>query len=84
MDWARWSNTLATAIPRHNPVDFFVWGYVKDRVYATHVPDLNTLRRRITDAVASITQEILHNVWREVEYRLDVLRVTRGAHVEVH
>ena len=70
--------------PDITPLDFFLWGYVKDRVYATHVPDLNTLRRRITDAVASITQEMLHNVWREVEYRLDVLRVTRGAHVEVH
>jgi hypothetical protein len=26
----------------------------------------------------------LENTWRETDYRLDVLRATKGAHVEVY
>jgi len=26
----------------------------------------------------------LENTWREIDYRLDVLRATKGAHVEVY
>jgi len=26
---------------------------------------------------------MLENTWREIDYRLDVLRATKGAHVEV-
>lgn len=70
--------------PDITPLDFFLWGYVKDRVYATPVPDLNTLRRRITEIVASVTQDMLTNTWREIDYRLDVLRATKGAHIEIY
>jgi len=27
---------------------------------------------------------MLENTWRETDYRLDVLRATKGAHVEVY
>jgi hypothetical protein len=26
----------------------------------------------------------LENTWREIDYRLDVLRATKGAHIEVY
>jgi len=32
---------------------------------------------------AAITEDMLGNTWREIDYRLDVLRATKGAHVEV-
>jgi hypothetical protein len=41
------------------------------------------MRIRITDAFATITEDMLENTWREVDYRLDVPRATKGAHVEV-
>ena len=66
------------------PLDFFLWGYVKDKVFSTQVPDITNLKARITDAFATITEDILVNTWREVDYRLDVLRATKGAHVEVY
>jgi hypothetical protein len=34
--------------------------------------------------VATITEDMLENTWRETDYRLDVLRATKGAHVEVY
>jgi len=42
------------------------------------------VKARITDAFATITEDILENTWREIDYRLDVLRATIGTHVEVY
>ena len=70
--------------PDITPLDFFLWGYVKDKVFSTPVPDITDLKARITDAFATITEDMLENTWREIDYRSDVLRATKGAHVEVH
>ena len=63
---------------------YFYVGYVKDKVFSTPVPDITNLKVRITDAFATITEDMLENTWREIDYRLDVLRATKGAHVEVY
>jgi len=47
-------------------------------------PDITNLKARITDAFATITEDMLENTWREIDYQLDVLRATKGAHVEVY
>ena len=70
--------------PDITPLDFFLWGYVKDKVFSTPVRDITNLKARITDAFAIITEDMLENTWREIDYRLDVLRATKGAHVEVY
>jgi len=31
-----------------------------------------------------MTEDMLENTWREIDYRLDVLRATKGADVEVY
>ena len=69
--------------PDITPLDFFLWGYVKDKVFWTPVPDITNLKARITDGIATVTEDMLENTWREIYYRLDVLRATKGAHVEV-
>jgi hypothetical protein len=66
------------------PMDFFLWGYVKDRVYAKKVNDLIELRHGIEQAVDSITLDMIHSTWSEISYRPKILRATRGAHVEVY
>ena len=48
------------------------------------IPDITNLKARITDDFATITGDMLENTWRENDYRLDVLRATKGAHVEVY
>jgi len=65
-------------------LDFFLWRCVKNKVFSTPVPDITSLKARITDAFATITEHMLENTWREIYYRLDVLRATKGAHVEVY
>ena len=53
-------------------------------MFSTPVPDITNLKARITDAFAIITEDTLENTWRKTDYRLDVLRATKGAHVEVY
>jgi len=81
VDWEIWSGTLATTIGGYHPLDFFLLGYVKDNVFSTPVPDITHLKARITDAFATITEDMLENTWRETDCRLDVLRATKGTHV---
>jgi hypothetical protein len=38
--------------------------------------------RALKAAVKSIDAPMLTRVWQELEYRIDVSRVTRGAHIE--
>lgn len=69
--------------PDLTPCDFFLWGFIKDRVYVPPLPaDIPELRHRIEAAVAVITDDTLINVWEELSYRLDVCRVTKGVHIE--
>ena len=53
-------------------------------MFSTPVPDITDLKARITDAFAKITEDMLENTRREIDYRFDVLRETKGAHVEVY
>ena len=46
--------------------------------------DITNLMARITDAFATIAEDMLENTWRETVYRLDVLRATKAEHVEVY
>ena len=48
-------------------------------MFAVSLPEL---RQRINTAIGNVTQDMLERVWREWEYRLDICRVTRGAHIE--
>ncbi|GBM94843.1 hypothetical protein AVEN_93043-1 [Araneus ventricosus] len=68
--------------PDLNPLDFFLWGYIKQRVYATPPPILQELRNRITDACASLSPAMLCNVQREVQSRVQMCIVAEGHHFE--
>ena len=60
----------------------FLWGYVKAIVYSGPIRDLKHLIHRITDAIATITPEMIQRGWAEIDYRLDVCRATNGADTE--
>jgi hypothetical protein len=53
------------------------------RVHVAMVGHTNlTSQARIIAAVKNIDAPMLTRVWQELEYRIDVCRVTHGAHVE--
>jgi hypothetical protein len=64
-------------------LDFFLWGFVKDRVFVPPLPaNVAELRTRITAAVAEVTREMLRSVWQDIDYTRDVCRITNGSHFE--
>jgi len=53
------------------------------KVFVPPLPrDLADLKARITVAVKNIDAPNLTSVWQELEYRIDVCRVTGGAQIE--
>jgi len=53
-------------------------------VFSTPVAYITNFKARITDGIATVTEDMLENTWRETDYRLDVLRATKESHVEVY
>ena len=68
--------------PDLNPLHFFLWGYIMERVYATLPPTLEELRNHITDACASVSPAMLYSVHREVQSRVQMCIVAEGHHFE--
>jgi hypothetical protein len=48
--------------PDFTPVDFLLWGYMKNIVYQVKINELQHLKDRIRDSVATVTPNILQ-VW---------------------
>lgn len=68
--------------PDLSPLDFFFWGYLKDRVYKIKPQNLNDLQVRIIDEVALITPEILQNVQTNFYDRLAHCQSVEGRQFE--
>ncbi|GFY60483.1 uncharacterized protein TNIN_162941 [Trichonephila inaurata madagascariensis] len=58
-------------------------GFIKKKVFVLRLPrDLVELRGRIRNEFAAITKDMLMRVWTEMEYCLDICRVTKDALIE--
>ena len=58
-------------------------GLRKDQVYVAPLPaSIPELKVRIRTANETITADMLQTVWNELDYRVDVCRITNGAHIE--
>jgi len=69
--------------PDANPCDFILWGYVKDQFHVPPLPaSIPELKVRIRTAIEIIAADMLQTVWNELDYRVDVCRITNGAHIE--
>ena len=69
--------------PDVTPLDFFFWGYVKDRVFKTPCHDIEELKQRIREATDSVNNNMLINTWKELLMRLKFLLENNGKHIEV-
>ncbi|PNF27356.1 hypothetical protein B7P43_G02428, partial [Cryptotermes secundus] len=87
--WARWIDrdgpmSWPPRSPDTTPLDCFLWGYTKSSVFRRPVNGLDDLKTRIRNAISATPADMLYRTWQELEYRLDVLRATKGAHIEVY
>jgi len=73
---------MITAQEKAQCVSWFI--ETKPDFQTTKVRDIDDLKQRISNAITTIDEAMLQRTWQEIEYRLDVLRATNGAHIEVH
>ena len=72
----------AARSPDLTPLDFFLWGYVKQKVYQQNIKDLNDLRQSITVTINSIKPDVLKRVFSEISKRLNLVIINNGGHIE--
>jgi len=69
--------------PDITPLDYFLWSYMKDKVYTFPRPtNLLTLKEKIVNVYANIDQEMLKNVIESLPYRLTLCQQNDGGHFE--
>jgi hypothetical protein len=65
-----------------NPCDFFLWGYLQDRVYKPMPQSLDELKANITREFKKIPKEILKSVFENFLKRMDLVKEKNGGHIE--
>lgn len=68
--------------PDITPMDFFLWGYIKDKVFSTTPQNVEDLKARIQQACNTVTPEMLSNVLNAVPRRARLCIRNRGGHFE--
>lgn len=68
--------------PDLNPLDYFLWGYLKSKVYIDRPINLEDLKSRIRQEVEQISPQIIQNVLREFRDRLAYCQEVNGLQFE--
>lgn len=68
--------------PDLTPLDFFLWGHLKNVVYKTRPDNIEELKTRITNECNNISQETVSKVQREFIDRLGYCQAQEGLHFE--
>ena len=63
-------------------MDFFLWGYLKSKVFVNRPNNLEDLKERIRREVRAVTREMIENVQREFIDRLGYCQDVNGNHFE--
>ena len=80
----QYSGHLEAQFSDLSPVDFFLWGYIKNIVYAEKIRNIQHLQERITSAIETVTRDLIQKTWQEIQFRLNVSRATNVAHIEMY
>lgn len=68
--------------PDLTPLDFYLWGYLKSKVYATAPKTLPDLKKAIRRVARGITRETCSRVIAEVAKRAELCLQRNGGHIE--
>lgn len=63
------------------PLDFFLWGYAKGRVYANNPQTLEQLKANIREVMAEIEPEMCEKVIENYLKRIESCKKSRGGHL---
>lgn len=68
--------------PDLTPLDYFLWGYIKSKVYFNRPATIEQLKERIRDEMGAIQPETLQNVRAEFQKRLAYCQEVNGNQFE--
>lgn len=68
--------------PDLTPLDFFTWGFAKNRTYHTPFPNLTQVNRRITSVIRRNNTETFQNEWKIAQDRSNAIVRKNGGHIE--
>ena len=63
------------------PLDYFLWGAVKDKCYSNHPETIQDLKYEIQAAVAAIRPETIEKVLQNWVDRISYCKLSRGGHL---
>ena len=53
-------------------------------MYVEKIRNIQHLQERITSATETVTRDMIQKTWQEIEFRSDVSRATKVAHIEMY
>lgn len=69
--------------PDLTPLDFFLWGYLKNEVYKLNPPqNIEDLKERIQNVINTINRHTLTKVMKNVQKRCEKCLTENGGHIE--
>jgi len=63
--------------------DFFLWGYLKSKVYETKPENMEDLKGRISQCCQNISEDLITRVLKCFQIRLETLTQNNGSYIEV-
>ena len=68
--------------PDLSPLDYFLWGFVKEKVFLSAPSNIAVLKNKVQEVIASIDANTLQNVVANFVVRIDKCIASNGYHVE--
>jgi hypothetical protein len=68
--------------PDLTPLDFFLWEYLKSKVYNNRLTNLEDLKQRIQHEIRLISPQTIQNIRNEFYNRLGYSQMLQGRHFE--
>lgn len=64
------------------PLDYFLWGYVKGKVYANNPQTISELKNEIRRVIGEIEPHLCENVVQNLDKRVTSCKKSRGGHLD--
>ena len=73
---------MAGSLAQSDPLDFYLWGFMKSQGYVKSPESLPDLKKAIRQVARGITPETCARVIAEVATRTDLCILRNGGHIE--
>ncbi|CAK9815950.1 hypothetical protein ANTPLA_LOCUS8825 [Anthophora plagiata] len=65
----------------YTPLDFFLWCYLKSKVYASKPATIHNTKNNIRNEIGELNEKICQNVIENFDFRINVCKHGRGGHL---